>query len=226
MDSAQKKMETTLSLTENHSIKLISKVEEDVSLQMLILQEKLIPLQEAEQMYMELKREYDELSRELEDNKLLLETLVRFKNDIKENKDIRIMRASSHLERKDGRSKQQRNFKWIRMCIEVLESNDRFMTGEDIFKQVLKANPLIEEHFSHNKTKLNQLRLNTIHNINRACSETRRNNSGKLIDYYHKIGLFSWVDDQFVPDARYIKEFIHGNQDPARDNKHKHLVNL
>src|SRR5690606_11651513 len=77
MDSVQKKTGTTLSLTENHSIKLISKIEEDVSLQMSILQEKLIPLQEAEQMYTELKKEYDELSGELEDNKLLLETLVR-----------------------------------------------------------------------------------------------------------------------------------------------------
>lgn len=198
-----------LNLTDNQTDKLISKIEADVTQQLTELQSKKEPLSEAEQMYLELKNEVDRISRDLDDNKALLEALIRFKENPRGSKEIRVLRSTSI---QDIRERQSRYFKWIQMAMDILRAHDHFMTAEELFQAILKFNANIEKSVGNEKAKVNSLRNSTIHNFKRSCIETRKNNKGKIIDYKGKIGLLEWVLDDFTPDANHIKEFMHGHQ--------------
>jgi hypothetical protein len=201
-----------LNLTDKQTDRLITKVEADITILMQEISTKTGPLREAEQYYLELKREHDTIQGELDDSKSLLEALTRFKTNARSTKEIRVLRTTSVTEAKE---KQKRYFKWIQMAIEVLTKEDRYMSHEELWKKMLQTFPEIEQTFGGNKSRIAQVRNTTFHNFNRACEESRKNNSGKLIDYQKKIGLFGWTMDDLVPDAQHIKEFMHGGMRAA-----------
>ena len=200
-----------LNLNERQTNKLITKIETDIAAQLAVLNSKLEPLKEMEQMYFELKQEYDALNVDLEDNKRLLESLVRFESNPTKDKELRLLRTTSNNDQKN-KDRQQRNFKWIQMVVDVLEQHDHFMTFDEIFSHIIKHNQTDKQTFGHDSRKINQVRLNTQHNVHRACEECRKNNRGRLIDYNKKIGLFSWVLDDNTPEPKYIKHFMHDKQ--------------
>jgi hypothetical protein len=201
-----------LNLTDKQTDRLITKVEADITILMQEISTKTGPLREAEQYYMELKREHDAIQDELNDSKSLLEALTRFKTNARGSKEIRVLRTTSVTESKE---KKRRHFKWIQMAIEVLTKEDKYMSHEELWKKMLTSFPEIEKAFNGDKQKLNQVKNTTFHNFNRACEESRKNNSGKLIDYQKKIGLFGWTLDNLAPDPQHIKEFMHGGMRAA-----------
>lgn len=195
-----------LNLTDTQADKLISKIEADVTAQLHELQSKQDPLTEAEQYYHSIRDEVERLTTELNDNKSLLEALVRFKTNKKGIKEIRVLRTTSNVEQ---REKHQRYFKWIQMAVQILTDQDRFMSGDELFNSILKLNQNIEKSVGGDKGKLGTLKNTTLHNFIRTCNETRKNGRGKLIDYNDKFGLFDWVMDDYTPDPNHIKAFIH-----------------
>lgn len=198
-----------LNLTDSQTDKLISKIEADVTIQLQQLQEKKEPLNEAEQYYLSIKSEYIKIEEELNDNKSLLEALVRFKKNPRGSKEIRVIRTTSNLESKE---RNQRYFRWVAMAMDILREKDRFLMGDELFRLILDSNPEIANSVGHDKHKLNAIKKTTLGNFMRSCEETRKNNRGKLIDYKNKFGLFEWMMDDFTPDPLHIKAFMHGNQ--------------
>lgn len=194
-----------LTLNESQTAKLISNIEAEITELMNQLNEKLTPLKEAEELYTMLKEETDKLQKELDDNKLLLEALSRFKNNDKSNKELRILRTTSF---NDQKPKQQRKFRWLDMIEDLLRREDRFLSKDEIFDTLLKENSSILESVGGNRSKLTVMRNTVLNNLDRACKITRQKNKGRVIEYKEKIGLFEWVLDDFTPDPQHIKQFM------------------
>jgi len=194
-----------LTLNESQTAKLISNIEAEITELMNQLNEKLTPLKEAEELYTMLKEETDKLQKELDDNKLLLEALSRFKNNDKSNKELRILRTTSF---NDKKPKQQRKFRWLDMIEDLLRREDRFLSKDEIFDTLLKENSSILESVGGNRSKLTVMRNTVLNNLDRACKITRQKNKGRVIEYKGKIGLFEWVLDDFTPDPQHIKQFM------------------
>lgn len=194
-----------LTLNESQTAKLISNIEAEITELMNQLNEKLTPLKEAEELYTMLKEETDKLQKELDDNKLLLEALSRFKNNDKSNKELRILRTTSF---NDQKPKQQRKFRWLDMIEDLLRREDRFLSKDEIFDTLLKENSSILESVGGSRSKLTVMRNTVLNNLDRACKITRQKNKGRVIEYKEKIGLFEWVLDDFTPDPQHIKQFM------------------
>lgn len=194
-----------LTLNESQTAKLISNIEAEITELMNQLNEKLTPLKEAEELYTMLKEETDKLQKELDDNKLLLEALSRFKNNDKSNKELRILRTTSF---NDQKPKQQRKFRWLDMIEDLLRREDRFLSKDEIFDTLLKENSSILESVGGSRSKLTVMRNTVLNNLERACKITRQKNKGRVIEYKKKIGLFEWVLDDFTPDPQHIKQFM------------------
>lgn len=194
-----------LTLNESQTAKLISNIEAEITELMNQLNEKLTPLKEAEELYTMLKEETDKLQKELDDNKLLLEALSRFKNNDKSNKELRILRTTSF---NDQKPKQQRKFRWLDMIEDLLRRKDRFLSKDEIFDTLLKENSSILESVGGSRSKLTVMRNTVLNNLERACKITRQKNKGRVIEYKKKIGLFEWVLDDFTPDPQHIKQFM------------------
>ena len=196
-----------LSLSENQTGKLISKLEADITEQLKDLNNKLGPMKEAEEMFEMLKEEVDKLQSELDENKSLLEALTRFKNNDKSNKELRVIRTTSV---NDDKPRQERRFRWLDMIEELLRKKDHFLSKEEIYNTLLKSNPEILESTGGNRTKQSVLKNTVLNNLDRACKLTRQKNKGRVIEYKEKIGLFEWVLDDFTPDPQHIKQFMFG----------------
>lgn len=189
-----------LNLTDGQLSKLISKIELDVTEQLTTLQERKGPLDEVTVMYTDLKAEYEKINSDLNDNKTLLEALIRYRENPRGAKQIRVLRTTSlnAINQKKGRY-----FKWVSMGVEILISANTFMSVDALFNKMLSMNPEIEKSVAFDKNQLQKMKHKMHLNFLDLSKERK-----KICEYKGKFGLASWLDKHHVPRPEYIKDFM------------------
>src|SRR4051812_44838809 len=83
-------------ITKDQATSMISDAEERITNLMVHLHQKEEPLKEAQQLYMDAKQEYDAIEFKINCDKLILDSLSKYKNNLKSGAELRTLRASSH----------------------------------------------------------------------------------------------------------------------------------
>jgi len=193
-----------LNITEDQINKMIKLTEAEMAGQMADLAIKEPPFLEAEQLYLSYKRDFDLIKNALDDNKLLLESLSRFKTNTKSNKEIRVMRTTSHVDAKPA--KKTRNVKWIKLAVNLLIAEDKYLSGDDIVAMLHKIGAPDMTDMQRYALKRNMLRAAE---IVMAGKRKKKSHIDSLVMYKNRFGLLSWCHDDFTPDAHHIREFMY-----------------
>ncbi|HEY4062356.1 MAG TPA: hypothetical protein VGM30_10670 [Puia sp.] len=199
-----------LNLTEKQVDKFIEIAEADVAAGLVLLQEKQVPYKEAEQLFIEAKADYDTASTKLSENKLLLEELVRYRNNKRGDKDLRVLRATSNLDQ--PRPQQVKEFKWLPLAVGVLSELNRFVSPDDLYIIILQKNPEIQKSIDKKKAR-KEFRSRVTATLKKACEINPKRKRGKqqIVVYKEKIGLFEWVDEEMIPKPSFMKDFMFRN---------------
>lgn len=194
-----------LNISEPQIDKMIQLTETEMAGQMAAISVKEGPFKEAQELYQIYKREFDALTDGLEANKLLLESLSRFKHNTKASKEIRVMRTTSHVDQKPVK-KQLRQIKWVKIIIEALQAENKFLSFEDLVRLLPKYGaPQPDVH------QRNSLRNNMLRSVKIVMSGNQKKQffNDSLVLYKERFGLLSWCLDDYTPDANHVKEFMY-----------------
>lgn len=226
----------TIKLKEPNGIELdkwIKKVEEEIAYEMTELNMLVTPLKEAEEKYERAKIEYERVKKdygkkleEIERDKDFKDMLVRKREGYMPKKKIMQLTATSATAKVPKKSKKQpkkeQQAGWKEWTLEILETNDKFMAPHDLFDTILHLHP---DNFS-NKRQISKDRWSYVnmllpgyHKISVLAGQPRASgriikDKGVIIRYDAgetkalKYGLRDWVDDQFIPFAKYMREFM------------------
>jgi hypothetical protein len=174
-----------------------------------------IPFKELKEMYEHEKAIVDKIEERMRINKAILETLVR---KISKKKDARLMRTTSHSE---GKKRERHYIKWNEEIAAVLGGEQRLLAFDELVQTILKRKPQIKERVT--KAILSKLKRHLYEGHFEALkrmNEGRKNNRSAdflLYQYNYKnyYGLADWFDtkntDHVVPNAKYIKQFMYGD---------------
>lgn len=195
-----------LNLTEGHISTLIKNAEKIITDKSVELQNKLPGFKEAEEMYVAEKQGISEITDEIDAQKALVSLLVNFNKRPSKNKELRVMRATSHLDAKK-RKTTGRYFRWMENAAIALEKADHFMSKEELFEAILKNNPEMKSFFEENKQRGYTAKYSFFNNID---TETKKKNKteNSIIKYNNKYGLLNWMTDENVPESKYLDQVL------------------
>ena len=119
---------------------IIADAQERITKNLVLLQQREAPLKEAEEMYNIVKSEYDVIQNRLTFNKLILESVSRFKNGIPQTKGFRVLRGNCHNEMKPKEKRKYRTFKfsWTTWDAEVLKEQTKFLLADDLSQIIVE----------------------------------------------------------------------------------------
>lgn len=182
-----------LHLTEPMVLDLIKKVEESITRIATHMDDRKANLMAAEEMYLPLKQEWDNLQAQLDKEKILLQTLVGFKDNKNIRKNVKVHRSISN-----GQPKKHKNPR-LPITIEasrVLYREGSFMRRGRLVSKMFEANP------DWNKDWMSKVETNLL-------QVTKRSVKKVLVIHNDKFGLPDWLDENDVPKSKFLNSLIH-----------------
>lgn len=187
-----------LHLTEPMVLDLIKKVEQSIHEVAEKMESKRQNLKEAEELYMPLKHEWDNLQAQMDKEKVLLQTLVGFKENTNLRKNVKVFRSITNSSPKKER---RQRFPITKEAINVLTAYKSFLRPKNLVDKMYEMNPewsKISKNIERDKEK-------TIFNLKTMFSR----GTGKLTIYNDKFGLPQWLDDSGTPRPEFLNSLIH-----------------
>lgn len=150
-----------------------------------------------EKLQLQVKMENESLQ-ELD---ILYKALVAYRNHSGINKELRVMRTTSVLEKPVKQKRQYKLIKWNEYITPILKEANKFMSDWDIWDT-------IDARYGEQISKLGGTKYKMRDSLY-ASSKQRNKKRPDLYVYYNgKYGLPSWVDENKIPLPQYL--FIGG----------------
>jgi hypothetical protein len=171
--------------------------------------------------YLQVKKEFDEveqqwnnLDEEIKSQMVLVDTFVK----VRKNKEYKVIKVLKEPEKRNG-TKAAKRVAWLKEAHEILEKQNKFMTPEEVYCMIIEK-PSVKDQLSQmssfQKNPAGTRFTTTQGFIDHATTAAKRlrtnqNFNTYFLIYNEKIGLPEWLDNNHVPLAKYMKEFMHKN---------------
>lgn len=177
---------------------LINKVEDAITELTIKREEIEIDLKTKYDAYMAVKAIDDKYLAQIEEEKLTLDTLVHWKTNTNPNKKVKVFTKISNTVGHKVKKQQAPRIPWARFIVETLQKQQRFLSFEDLYNQIVKDHPTLQIS-SEKQYK---------YNVKGYLVIQTKTKDSLLAQHDNLFGLKAWIKDNVVLPM-YIKEFMH-----------------
>lgn len=197
-----------LNLTEEMVNRLILKTENAIRELSELAQSKLEPLKEAADFYFPLKLEMDGITDQVEKEKQTLAALIGFRDNKNERKNIRVYKSISNTD-PSVKKKRGKRFPFTAGAIEVLRTEQKFLSPEMLVQKVFDRYPEWKIIFQNGRERAEKTKLkNNYITIARGIHGIKKL---KIKIYEEKIGLAEWMNGS-TPLPKYLPSFMQATE--------------